>query len=756
MSDLLQAPVFDISRRRFIKAAGIGGVFAMSTQLLSPTRAFAAIAGTSSTTSQAVNLFVAFTKDGTVEITCHRSDMGQHIRTAIGQIIADEMEADWARVRIVQALGDPSYGDQNTDGSRSIRYNFDRLRRLGASVRQMLAAAGGQHWNVPAGECVVANHTISHTKTGRQLDFQDVIKRLMTVEIPQDAAINLKPRDQWRYINTGMASVDMDDLINGRAVFGADVRLPDTKVAVVARPPVVLGKVKSFDASAALAVPGVLKVIAIPAPSAPLAYQPLGGIAVIATNTWAAIQGRNALEIVWDNGANGTYDSREYQQRLEQKAREPGRVIRRQGDINAGLAAATTRLDAEYYVPHLSHAPMEPPVATARITSTGVQVWAATQNPQADQAEVSRMLGLQSAQVEVHVTLLGGAFGRKSKPDFSSEAAYLAQQSGFTIRLQWTREDDIQHDFYHTVSAQKLSAGLDDQGKILAFRHRTVFPSIGALFSAGTTNPSAGELSQGFSDSPIRAPNLQLEVGEAQAHVRIGWLRSVNNIHHCFAVQSFIAEMAAAAQRDPKDYLLEVIGPARLLEFEGMSEPYPNYGETLTRYPYDTGRLAHVINLAAANAGWGRALPPGSGLGIAAHRSFLTYVATVVEVNVGSSGELTIPKVWMAIDAGTVVNTDTVVNQCQGGAVFGLSCALHAGITLQNGAVEQSNYHDYAVARMNEAPPVIEVQVVASDALPAGVGEPPTPPFAPALCNAIDAATGKRVRQLPIGDQLRA
>jgi len=755
MRDQTQDQVFDISRRRFIQAVGIAGVYAISTQLITPSRAIAAIGGEPSSTKQAVNLFVAFDHEGTVEITCHRSDMGQQIRTAIGQIIADEMEADWSRVRIAQALGDARYGDQNTDGSRSIRYNFERLRRLGASVRKMLADAAGQYWAVPSTECVVADHKIIHAKSGQQLDFRDVIGLLATVKVPDDAELSLKSQDQWRYINTAMATVDMKALITGRALFGADVRLPDTKVAVVARPPVVLGKVTSFDAKAALAIPGVLKVIKIPAPSEPLVYQPLGGVAVIATNTWAAIQGRKALKIEWAAGDNGTYDSAAYQKRLEQQTRQPGKIVRSQGNIETGLASAATRLDAEYYVPHLSHAPMEPPVATARLTADGVEVWAATQNPQADQAEVARMLGLQPAQIQVHVTLLGGAFGRKSKPDFSSEAAYLAQQSGFTIRLQWTREDDIQHDFYHTVSAQKLTAGLDDQGRIVAFRHRTVFPSIGALFALNQTGPSGGELSQGFTDSPINAPNLQLEVGEAQAHVRIGWLRSVNNIHHSFAVQSFIAEMAAAAQRDPKDYLLEVIGPARHLTFEGMGDPYPNYGEPLTRYPYDTGRLINVVNLVAASAGWGRQLPEGSGLGVAVHRSFLTYVATVVEVNV-SGGELTIPRVWMAIDAGTVVNTDTVINQCQGGAIFGLSCALHAGITMKHGAVEQSNYHDYAVARMNEAPPQIEVQVVASDALPAGVGEPPTPPFAPALCNAIFAATGKRIRQLPIADQLRS
>jgi len=748
--------VFDLSRRKFIKAAGVGGVFVVGAQLLTANPGMAIMSGESGIdVKQQANLFVGLAADGTVEITCHRSDMGQQIRTAVAQIVADELEADWSRVKINQALGDKKYGDQNTDGSRSIRFNFERLRIAGSSVRHMLAQAAAQKWSVPASECKVINHKITHS-SGKSLDFSDVVNLLGSIAVPTKEHIKLKERSEWRYINTGKLSVDIDELLTGKATFGADVRLANTKVAVIARPPVTLGKVKSFDASAAKAVPGVLAVVEMPIPTAPLMFKPLGGIAIVAENTWAAMQGRKALNIIWDDGANASYNSDEYRAMLEEQVRKPGKTIRKEGDVDKGLKESTTRIVAEYYVPHLAHAPMEPPVATARMTAGGVEVWSACQNPQADQGEVARILGLSPDKVKINVTLLGGAFGRKSKPDFSSEAAFLAKSTGHTIRLQWTREDEIQHGFYHTVTAQRLEGGLDKDGKVHAFKHRSAFPTISALFVPGMKTPGVGEMGMGLTDSPVYAPNFQMESGAVAAHVRVGWMRSVNNISHAFAVQSFVGELATAANKDPKDFLLEFIGPARHQDLAKLGKGYHNYDDSLDRYPYDTARLTHVVEEVANMAVWGQKLPKGRGLGIAAHRSFLSYVATVVEVEVDDNGNLTIPKVWMAIDAGTVVNTDTVKNQCQGGAIFGLSCALHAQITAKNGAVEQSNYHDYPVARMNEAPPEVEVHIVESNELPAGVGEPPTPPFAPALCNAIFAATGKRIRTLPIADQLHS
>lgn len=393
--------------------------------------------------------------------------------------------------------------------------------------------------------------------------------------------------------------------------------------------------------------------------------------------------------------------------------------------------------------------------ATARLSEKGLEIWACSQNPQADLATVADYMGLKQSQVSVNVTLLGGAFGRKSKPDYAAEAAWLARESRRTVRVQWSREDDIRHDFYHTVSAQRLDGGLDKSARLIALRHRSTFPTISSTFTAGARRPG-GETSQGLVNAPLQIPNLRAETGEVDAHVRTGWMRSVANIYHCFALQSFLAELAEKGGRDHRDFLLEAIGADRHIDFAAEGTQYSNHGADIKDYPYDTARLKHVLRLATDKANWGRKLKPGHGLGLAVHRSFLTYVATVVEVAISTEGALSIPGVWVAVDAGTVVNTDSVVSQMQGGSIFALSFALHSSITAKAGAIEQSNFHDYKVARIQDAPSFIDVQVVKSDAAPAGVGEPGTPPFAPALCNAIHNAVGVRIRELPIADQLKA
>lgn len=587
-------------------------------------------------------------------------------------------------------------------------------------------------------------------------EYSELVAGLKNMKPPAEEDVRLKPRSQWRYINHSVTAVDMEGILNGRATFGADIRLDNTLVALVARPPVVGGMLKKFDAAAALAVAGVVKVIELPAPKGATRFQPLGGVAVLATNTWAAMEGRRRINPQWQAGPNGSYDSGQYRKSLETSAKNGGDVHRQRGDIEKGLASSATRIEAQYYVPHLTHAPMEPPVATARFSDGQVEVWSACQNPQADRQTVAAMLGVSQDKVTIYVTLLGGAFGRKSKPDFAAEAAWLARESGSAVRVQWTREDDIRHGYYHSVSAQWLEGGLDSEGRLKAWRHNSAFPTIGSTFSAGADRPSGGEVSMGLVNAPYDVPHMQIETGRAKAHARIGWMRSVANIYHAFAAQSFLAELAHAAGRDHREFLLESIGPDRIIDFAGEGTKYANHGASYQDYAYDTARLKHVLKRVTAMAGWGRELPVGRGLGLAVHRSFLTYVATVVEVEMSAAGELSVPAAWVAIDAGTVVNPDTVVNQMQGASIFGLSAALHAQVTMENGAVMQSNYHDYKVARIDEAPPAVDVEVVTSEAPPAGVGEPGTPPFAPALCNAIFAASGQRIRNLPIGEQLRS
>jgi isoquinoline 1-oxidoreductase beta subunit len=705
-------------------------------------------------------VFVAIAEDGIVSIVCHRSEMGQGVRTGMPMIVADELEADWSRVRVVQAPGDEArYGNQDTDGSRSTRHFFDPMRRCGAAARQMLEAAAAARWQVPVGEVRTRNHEVVHGPTGRRLGYGELAKAAAELPVPAAEAIRLKVPSEFRYIGTGtLKLVDGMDMATGRATYASDTRLPGMLYAVVARPAVLGGKVVSFEGAEALKVPGVVRVVPIEATSGPAYFNPLGGVAVVASNTWAAIQGRNALQIKWDDGPNAGYDSDAYRAALEEAARKPARVVRDDGDFTAAAAGAAERITAEYYLPHLAHASMEPPAACARIEGGRCEVWGGFQSPQSVRDLVAQRLGMPVENVTVNVTLLGGGFGRKSKCDFAIEAALLSRaMDGRPVMVAWTREDDLRNDYFHTVSVEHLEAGVDAAGMPVAWLHRSVAPTISSTFDTSEKQQSSTELGMGAINVPFAIPNIRIENPEAVAHTRIGWFRSVSNIPHAFAVQSFVAELAAAAGRDPKDFLLDVIGPARVVNPQVLSDSF-NDGESPERYPVDTGRLRQVVELAAREAGWGKARPKGGGLGIAAHRSFVSYVAAVVEVAVDADGSLAIPRVDIAIDCGATINPDRVRSQLEGACVMGVSAAMSGAITFKGGRAQQENFHQYPVTRLHEAPREIRVHIVPGDyGKPlGGVGEPGVPPVLPALCNAIFAATGKRIRQLPIGDQLRA
>ncbi len=571
--------------------------------------------------------------------------------------------------------------------------------------------------------------------------------------VPDKSKLVFKKKSEYRYIGKDIPVYDLADILHGKAVFGMDAKIDGMVYASIEHPPVLGGKVISFDDKEALKVAGVSRTVEIAPFKPPHGFQPLGGVAVIADNTWAAFQGRKKLKINWDPGPNASYTSSEYKKQLQATARKPGKVVRNVGDVDKGFAAAAKTLEADYYVPHLAHAPMEPMVTVADFRDGKCTLWAPTQNPQAVQDTVAAAVGIDKKNVICNVTLLGGGFGRKSKPDYCAEAALLSKQLGKPVKVVWTREDDIHFDYYHSVAALYMKAGVDQRGKPVAWLQRSVFPSINSTFAPGVKSGSAGELGMGFTDTPYDLPNLRAENGEAVNHVRIGWLRSVANIYHAFAVCSFADELANAAGRDSKDYLLELIGPPRLVDLKAQGVDYPNMGP-IEQYPVDAGRLRKVIELVAEKSGWGkRKLPKGHALGIAAHRSFLTYVATVVEVAVSPDGKISIPRVDTAVDAGMIVSPDRVRSQFEGAAVFGASLALKGEITATAGKIDQSNFNNYQVLRMNEAPLETHVYIVETDAPPAGVGEPGVPPFAPALCNAIFKATGKRIRELPIGRQ---
>ena len=696
------------------------------------------------------SLWIAIDKDGAVKITCHRSEMGQQVWTSMAQIVADELDADWDNVSIVQAEGHERYGDQNTDGSRSVRYNFHRLRLAGAAMRQMLVAAAALYWKMDPAQCTAALGKVSNSENDDTLSYGNLAKLAAKLQVPAEAEIALKEPKAWRYINKEIPSLTVPKITRGEGKYGIDVDVPDMVYAVIARPPQLFGKTGSVTDAKALAVPGVLQILKLPDARPPAVFQPLGGVAVVGTDTWAAIQGRNALEVQWLDGPNAGYDSDSFRTRMEAIARQPGTVRRRRGNAATALAAADKTVTAEYYAPHLSQSPMEPPAATARWTGDKLECWACVQDPQSTRQTLSDLLKIDKENITVHATWLGGAFGRKSKPDFVVEAALIARAVGKPVKVTWTREDEVRHGFYHSASAQRLEAGLDADGKCSAYRHRTVGPPIGSTFTSGLDEPSDGEMGMGATDVPFAIPNLQVESGNAKGHLRIGWLRSVANIYHVFAVQSFAAEMAHAAGRDQKDYLLELIGEPRLVDPSAEQANYQNYGASIEEYPIDTARLAHVTKKAAKMANWGRKLPAGHGLGIAVHRSFLAYVATVIEVKVAADGTMTIPGIWLAVDAGTVINPRHTRAQMEGGTIFGLSNALYGEISAKKGAVVQDNFPTWRVMRMEEAPKAFEVEIIPSNAPPAGVGEPPTPPAAPALANAIFNATGQRFRALPL------
>ena len=749
-SEETKSEIFNASRRDFIKITGIatGG-------LILGVSVFSCDSKGKKLATIAPNVYLSIDSSGQVFIIAHRSEMGTGIRTSLPLIVADELGADWSKVQIIQAEGDEKkYGDQNTDGSYSIRMFFEPMREAGAVAKLMLMRAAAQKWNVDVKDCDTANNEVIHLPSGKKIGFGDLVEAAQDLPIPTAEEVTLKDRKDFNLIGKATPIYDLHDMVTGKAVFGIDGKIDGMKIAVIKRCPVVGGTIKSVNDEKARAIPGVIDVVQIKGAGLPATLsRPLAGVAVIAEHTWAAIKGRDLLEVEWDLGPNANYDSEAQTQALKTEMQNKGVVRRNRGNFTSAKSSANKVIDHTYIAPYLAHGTMEPPVALAVVKDGKCEVWAPTQNPQGARDAIAEEIGFSADDVKVNVTLLGGGFGRKSKPDFILEAAVLAKETGMPIKVQWTREDDIHHDYYHAMSVQRIVATIDANNNLSGWNHHIAYPSISATSDNTVIQASDGELGQGALDFPYNVPNIQVETHDASSHVRVGWLRSVRNIPQVFAIGTMMDEIAEARGKDPIDQALELLGNDRNITFdkELVESTYGNYGEDAAKYPWETARMKQVIERVRKESGWdSKKQSKGSGWGFAAHRSFLTYVACVVEVHVDENNNITIPTVHYAVDCGTGVNIDRIKSQFEGGAQFSASLALKSKITIKNGQVEQNNFDGYQIVRMHQAPKNIHVHIIESTEKPTGVGEPPVPPFTPALCNAIYAATGKRIYELPV------
>jgi isoquinoline 1-oxidoreductase beta subunit len=902
--------IFRVTRRKFLRDMGVGTGALVLGCSIGPEKLFAVDRDKLKNFlhyGASLQAFVAINPlNGHITIFAHRAEMGQGIKSSLAAVLADELEADWERVTVHQPDADavtfgvpypfpiPGGGPdvvkgedaQFTDSSRSMAAYYMPMRLFGAGIRLVLLRAAAKKFGVTdLGELKAEQQKVWHKKNSVEYHhlLLEAAHEAKTPPTTDEVKAALKTPDQWRYIGKAMPFVDAQDMVTGKAVYGADVKVGHRGMltAMVVRCPVANGALKSFDATDALAVPGVRFVEAVLPPNflgggvtggVGANFVPHAGVAVIADNTWAAWQGRRKLKVEWDlSGAaanNSGYDSDAFRNELEDSTSRPGRPVRKKGDVDfSGL----TPVEAGYYVPHLAQTPMEPPAAVAVYENDRWEIWSPTQGPELAQhyiglamletnpvewlvwgatevkdgpgelnelrpferenqrifnKSMAAMLGIdQDAlfkrrdelkarvrdKIKVHVTLLGGGFGRKSNPDYAMEAAFLARlHPGVPIRVQWTREDDIKFSFYNAVSRQYFKAGLDANGRPTSLLQRsafssffaTLFPPPNPLLPAAVNDiyakaraafhnggeylyGSAIELGQGLQDNPYAIDNMQIENSPTPNHIRCGWMRSVANIYHAFGLCSFADEMAVAAGRDSKDYLLDLIGKGRMFDEAYLNsqavpaydnnlfpvnrrmEPFEKKDREITPgYPPDTRRLRAVTERVAQESGWDQkkgTMPKGRGLGIAAHRSFLSYVALVFDVSLSEKNELTVNEVWAALDCGQVINPDRVKAQMEGGILYGMSLAMLGEITVKNGAVVQNNFDDYPVLRISQAPKKINIYYVAPSpevvadypgtpgegVPPTGVGEPPTAAVAPALANAIVAAGGPRIREIP-------
>ena len=719
MNDLI-----NLSRRSFIKSTALvagGLVVAFS---IPQAKRFMSVANAAEAMPlPAPNAFLRIGTDDSITVMLAHSEMGQGVWTTLPMLIADELDADWSKIKVAHAPAAPAYihtayGIQITGGSSTTWSEFDRYRQAGALTRALLLQAAAKQWNVPvAGLRTENGFVINGTQ---KLSYGQLVETAS--QLPTPASVTLKKPEQWKFIGKATKRLDSKEKINGTAKFGQDVQFEGLKVAMVARAPVFGTKLKSVDDAAARKVPGVIKVVKVPT-----------GVAVIAEHYWAAKQGREALKLDWDLAGHDKPDTAALVKQYQALAQKPGVQAAKAGDVSAASNQAKHTVTAEYVLPYLAHAPMEPLNCAVKISDQGCEIWTGTQMQTTDQASAAKILGLKPEQVKIHTQFLGGGFGRRANPraDFVSEAVEVAKAAGMPVKTVWSREDDIKGGFYRPMFVHKASVALDKQGKPLAWQHTLVGQSIikgtpfeGVMIKDGIDATSV----EGVADSPYvkGTPNHEVQLHSVQSDVPVLWWRSVGHSHSGFVMESLIDELAHASKQDPLTYRRQLLK--------------------------DHPRHLAALNLAADKADWGKSLPKGVSRGIAVHESFGSYVAQVAEVSV-KDGEVKVHRVVMAIDCGLAVNPDGVKAQMESCVAFALGAALSSEVSFKDGQVEQSNFHNYQVLRMKDMPKV-EVHIVPSTEKMGGVGEPGVPPLAPAVTNAIFAATGKRIRRLPIGNQL--
>jgi isoquinoline 1-oxidoreductase beta subunit len=694
----------------------------------------------------APNAWLEIASNGEINIWCGKSEMGQGVRTSLPMIVAEELCCNWNKVKVMEADLDPKYGDQLTGGSGSVRGSYDNLRKAGAAAREMLLSAAASKWEVQHIECLAENGFVLHAPTKRKVAFEQLLGATASLQPPADPP--LKNPSDFTLIGKPTRRTDTPAKVTGAAKFGLDTRLPGMLVASVERSPVYGGTPRRFNADEVKSAAHVRAVFELK--SAHLTHQfgetsgpgsrnySCAGVAIVADSTWAAMQARKLLKVEWNEPPAVAESTASLHEKMHALASAPGAVIRNDSDFEKAHATAAETIEAVYELPFLAHATMEPVNCTAHVRGDSCELWAPTQIPGAAAASVASALGIPRENIKVHVTFIGGGFGRRLIQDYAVEAALISRDAGAPVQVVWSREDDIRHDFYRPAACHILQAGLDARGQLISWRHRGSSPSIETFYNGTGISPSAAAQVDSLDFPALFVPNFRLEFTVAESGMPLGYWRSVDSSGNQFALSSFFDEAAHAAGRDPLEFLLAAFGPARKISLRNNEI-------------FDVGRRRAVVELAAEKSGWHKPLAQGRGRGIAASFGWGSYVAHVGEVTCDAkTGAVHVDRMVCAIDCGTAINPLGVKAQMEGAINFGLGQTLKSAITVEAGRVQQSNFHDYEVLRMNEAPPIVEVFIVPSTEPPGGCGEPGVPSVAPAVGNAIFAALGKRVRRLPI------